>query len=191
MRILAFVVALLCALPVHAQQRQQPRPVQAPDLEGRTPPPAQEAFMQIVRTYRERSTIAINDVARMAVRWDRSAEIRRNPPTPAGWIGRVNAIYVVPGGFGGLSIALPDGTVLGTPSARIPATPDAPIGPNSPAFSALLQIKEGDFVRFDAVMYCHEVDGKEDCPLDIRPDHRAALEQPRFLVRFTGLRPVR
>lgn len=179
MRLLAFMLAMILAMPASAAEvwpgrsarlAESERPLWS--LSGQMPPPVQMTFMRLMQPCRYRSYDAtIDHDAAMALATERNAAIQRMPLEIEGWIGRIIGLHTRPNGQVSLAIRPPDGTVL---SHRA----DATLTRDSPLLGQLQQRRGNHPIRFHAIRLSGVL---------IQQGAVHALAEPVIVIRLLGL----
>lgn len=174
-------------------QAQPPAPA-APARAAPTPAPTlpvpgdQQALMDAVSTFRANYNAAANDMARGAQRPARAEAICRAVPSLVvrNWVGTVSELTSNNEGRGVLAIALDRYTTVSTWNNSLSdAMHSTLIAPNSDVFRSAVALSRGQTVTFSGQFFRDQADCLSEASLTMR----GGMTSPRFVFRFSEVRP--
>lgn len=164
------------------QQRQQVTRRQ----ELLKPPVEQDRFVRAIEKARAAYKAGQTDLQRGAARPIRAKDICAALPSSElrKWIGKIVRLTTNGSGDGVLRIEISKGIELITMNNSLGDSPYLTmIKSDFPLYKKLLEMKEGDFVRFDADLF----PASDDCYKEISLTMRGSLEEPNFVARFSDV----
>ena len=148
------------------------------------PPLEQDQFIQAVEKARAAYKSGQTDLQRGAARPARAREICAILPSSEvrQWIGKIKSLTTNRSGDGVLIVEISKGVKLMTMNNSLSdSTYGTMIKSGSALYQKLLEMKEGDFVRFDAGLFR----SNDDCYAEISLTMQGSLEEPEFVTNFT------
>lgn len=152
-------------------------------------PPEQANFIKAAERGRMQFKSGQNDLQRGAARPSRANEICTALPEPQlkGWIGTVATLSTNGDGDGVVSIKIAEKLHFETWNNLFSDIgTDTLIKAGSPLYRTLLNMKVGDFVRFNGRMFS----SRQDCHREKSLTLAGSLNDPAFLVRFSKIERV-
>lgn len=153
------------------------------------PPLEQDRFIQAVEKARAAYKSGQTDLQRGAARPARAREICAVLPSSElrQWIGKIRSLTTNRSGEGVLIVEISKGVKLMTMNNSLSdSTYGTMIKSGSALYQKLLEMKEGDFVRFDASLFR----SNDDCYAEISLTMQGSLEEPEFVTNFTRVTRV-
>lgn len=147
------------------------------------PPIEQDRFIQAIEKARTAYKAGQTDLQRGASRPMRAQEICAALPSSElnGWVGQIQLLTTNGSGDGVLVVELSrDIKLLTMPTSFTDTTYKTMVRPGSPLYQSLLEMKEGDFVHFDASLFPAE----DDCYKEMSLTMQGSIEKPEFVTRF-------
>lgn len=153
------------------------------------PPAEQDRFIQAIEKAREAYKAGQTDLQRGAARPARAREICAVLPSSElrQWIGKIASLTTNGSGEGVLVIEISKGLKLMTMNNSLSdSIYGTMIKPGSSLYQKLLEMKQGDFVRFDASLFRSD----SDCYTEISLTMQGSIEKPEFVTNFARVTRV-
>lgn len=150
-------------------------------------PPAEQArFIQAIERARAAYKAGETDLQRGAARPMRAREICTALPSSdlKQWVGQIHLLTTNGSGDGVLVVEISKGVRLLTMTDSFSDSMyGTMIRAGSSLYQKLLEMKEGDFVRFDAKLF----PATDDCYKEISLTMQGSIEEPEFVTSFTRI----
>lgn len=153
------------------------------------PPAEQDRFVQAIEKAREAYKAGQTDLQRGAARPARAREICSVLPSSElrQWIGKIASLTTNGSGEGVLVVEISKGLKLMTMNNSLSdSIYGTMIKPGSSLYQKLLEMKQGDFVRFDASLFRSD----SDCYTEISLTMQGSIEKPEFVTNFARVTRV-
>lgn len=147
-------------------------------------PAEQDRFVQAIEKAREAYKAGQTDLQRGAARPARAREICAALPSSElrQWIGKITSLTTNGSGEGVLVVEISKGLKLMTMNNSLSdSIYGTMIKPGSSLYQKLLEMKQGDFVRFDASLFRSD----SDCYTEISLTMQGSIEKPEFVTNFS------
>lgn len=148
------------------------------------PPPEQTRFIQAIENARAAYKTAETDLQRGATRPTRARNICAAVQSPNlhQWIGTISNLSTNGDGDGILEVTIADGLTFGTMNNAISnAAYQSMIKSGTPLYTKLLDMKEGQTVRFDGSLFGSETDCYREMSLTLN----GSINEPNFVIDFS------
>lgn len=153
------------------------------------PPLEEDRFIQAIEKARAAYKVGQTDLQRGATRPMRAREICDAVPSSElkQWVGKIHLLTTNGSGDGVLVVEISNGVKLVTMADSFSdSIYGTMIKPGSSLYQNLLEMKDGDFVRFDAGLFRSTV----DCYKEMSLTMRGSIEEPEFVANFSHVARV-